>query len=320
MVLGEVTSLIKQGGSTRSTDMVDKLNFTVTPFIFILFATFTTMRMFVGDTIKCWTENDFTLQKNQYTDNMCWVSNTYYLPQRTMPYQGKMDGTDEEIVYYQWTAIILISLAVTWYLIALCWRFFISRHMDLETILKYAESTRINIDPATRHKFVNDTLSKHFKIYIQRNRNSYSISLAYMAVKIACLVLPILQITFLSTLFGEGYIWYGIDIIQRNMHWHIAEIKPVRFPIVAWCDFFRIVPGNLQLYSIHCVLAANLFNRAIFGIVWFWLIFTFFVTFINWLIWIFRLFAKFFTRRYANTRQNYLRELLIIANDVREGK
>ena len=66
MVLGEVTNLIKQGGTTRSTDLVDKLNFTVTPFLFILFATFTTMRMFVGDTIKCWTENDFTRKLNKF--------------------------------------------------------------------------------------------------------------------------------------------------------------------------------------------------------------------------------------------------------------
>ena len=84
-----------------------------------------------------------SVQKNQYTDNMCWVSNTYYLPYNSLPSHGKMEGTDEEIVYYQWTAIILISLAVAWYLVALVWRFFISRHMDLETILKYAESTSV---------------------------------------------------------------------------------------------------------------------------------------------------------------------------------
>ena len=101
---------------------------------------------------------------------MCWVSNTYFLPPATEPQAGKREGRDEEISYYQWTAIILIALAVSWYFIALVWRFYISRHMDLETILKFAESTLV------KALFLQISIENFFRISLFEPLKLYEVS------------------------------------------------------------------------------------------------------------------------------------------------
>lgn len=50
-----------------------------------------------------------------YTDNMCWIKNTYYIP-----LGDQIPNKDEEITteinYYQWVPIVLIVQALFFYL------------------------------------------------------------------------------------------------------------------------------------------------------------------------------------------------------------
>ena len=50
-----------------------------------------------------------------YTDNMCWIKNTYYIPMdEVIP--NKDEDIETEINYYQWVPIVLIVQALLFYL------------------------------------------------------------------------------------------------------------------------------------------------------------------------------------------------------------
>ncbi len=51
------------------------------------------------------------------------------------------------------------------------------------------------------------------------------------------------------------------------------------------CDIFVRRLGNVQRYTMQCVLPINLFNEAVFLIIWFWLVFVAFATAWSMLSW-----------------------------------
>jgi len=57
----------------------------------------------------------FTSSMRDYTDNMCWIKNTYYVPlEERIP--NKDEDIHSEINYYQWVPIVLILQALMFYL------------------------------------------------------------------------------------------------------------------------------------------------------------------------------------------------------------
>ena len=57
----------------------------------------------------------FTSSMRDYTDNMCWIKNTYYIPlDEVIP--NKDEDIRTEINYYQWVPIVLIVQALLFYL------------------------------------------------------------------------------------------------------------------------------------------------------------------------------------------------------------
>jgi len=57
----------------------------------------------------------FTLSMRYYTDNICWIKNTYYIPlEETIP--NKDEEITSEINYYQWVPIVLVLQALAFYM------------------------------------------------------------------------------------------------------------------------------------------------------------------------------------------------------------
>ena len=61
-----------------------------------------------GDPINCWCPAHFSGNWEEYTNNYCWVRNTYYLPfDNYIPKEAESDGR-HMITYYQWMPMILL--------------------------------------------------------------------------------------------------------------------------------------------------------------------------------------------------------------------
>uniref|UniRef100_A0A094ZKN3 Innexin n=1 Tax=Schistosoma haematobium TaxID=6185 RepID=A0A094ZKN3_SCHHA len=76
-----------------------------------------------GKPIQCWVPQEFTKSWEEYAENLCWVSNTYFLlPNEEIP----TDQVDYEKVkfigYYQWVAIVLAGQAMMSWVPHLLWR------------------------------------------------------------------------------------------------------------------------------------------------------------------------------------------------------
>ena len=129
-------------------DHVDRLSRQYTVIILICFAFLVSTKQFVGRPINCWCPAEFTESHVDYTNSICWVSNTYYLPMsRVIPEQNfatltsfndphlpqqqhsaaavafQPSADTQRISYYQWVPLILITQAVLSYVPCQVWRF-----------------------------------------------------------------------------------------------------------------------------------------------------------------------------------------------------
>jgi len=108
-------------------DYADRLSRLYTVTILVCFAFLVTTKQFVGAPIHCWCPAQFTDSHRDYTDAVCWVSNTYYLPiERTIP-GGRLDDAAAKIGYYQWVPLLLAGQAVLAFLPCHLWRFLCQR-------------------------------------------------------------------------------------------------------------------------------------------------------------------------------------------------
>lgn len=61
-----------------------------------------------GDPINCWVPAHFTGNHEEYTNNYCWIRNTYYLPFENDIPKPHEDDKRHMITYYQWMPLILL--------------------------------------------------------------------------------------------------------------------------------------------------------------------------------------------------------------------
>ena len=61
-------------------DVVDRLSRQYTPSLLVMFSVLVSIKQYVGDPISCWCPAQFTQSHQEYTNTVCWVSNTYYVP------------------------------------------------------------------------------------------------------------------------------------------------------------------------------------------------------------------------------------------------
>lgn len=111
-------------GDTSSTDdgFSDRLSHRYTTTILIVFAVAVSTKQYVGEPINCWAPVHFTDNHVEYTNDFCWVRNTYYLPyEDEVPKEGE-DWKRDTIVYYQWMPLILLAQAFLFYAPCLVWR------------------------------------------------------------------------------------------------------------------------------------------------------------------------------------------------------
>ena len=66
-------------------DIVDRLHHRYTVIFLIIFTILISTTQYVGTPITCWCPAYFTSNHIEYTNKICWISNTYILPFNVAP-------------------------------------------------------------------------------------------------------------------------------------------------------------------------------------------------------------------------------------------
>ncbi|KAL7675036.1 hypothetical protein ACOME3_001304 [Neoechinorhynchus agilis] len=142
-ILGAVTRLpaLVFGVERYDDDFADRLSYKYTVAILVIFAIIVTNRQFGTKQIQCWVPAQFTRNYEEYVNDICWVSNTYYIPVDQKLPKDSIERRKYEIRYYQWVPFILLLQAFSFYLPHIAWRTLSRRSgIDIKDLVEAAAS------------------------------------------------------------------------------------------------------------------------------------------------------------------------------------
>lgn len=242
----------------------------------------------------------------QYTNKMCWVSYTYYLPDNTVA--GQPGAIKQYLSYYQWVPIFLLIQAFLFYLPSVFWRLFSERSgINVHNLVEAADTIQNALYPERRDKTIKYMI-RHLDHYLQYQRdyrggccaclkaclahrsclfcgNRYGnyLLMLYVVTKLLYFANAVSQIFLLDAFLATDYRAYGmevlVDLATGGRVWGggrsaVAAANGVvvrRFPRVTLCDFEIRQMGTVHRHTVQCVLPVNLFNEKIYAFLWFWL-------------------------------------------------
>ncbi|CAF3331295.1 unnamed protein product [Rotaria socialis] len=317
-------------GTSRSDDSVgDRLSYRYTCAILIAFTVIVSNREFTSKRIQCWVPAFFTGNYEDYTNNVCWVRNTYYIDDNSEIPDSTNIRHESSIRYYQWIPFILLFQAFMFFIPYVLWRVLCQRSgIDIRDIVEAATNYKKASDEKQRErlmKFIISVIDQYVDDPRRQSNNRETIwwkkiflvffpsSGRYMGdylrnlflfIKMIYVTNIIAQIVILSLLLGQPFWSLGITVIRLLYEGKGWDFTSRYFPKVTLCDF-QIREANAlpiaHTYTVMCVLPINLFNQQIFTFLWFWFVFVIILTIYDLFIWIYRLFFR---------RETYLEERL----------
>jgi len=209
----------------------------------------------------------------QYTNKMCWVSYTYYLPDNTVA--GQPGAVKQYLNYYQWVPIFLLIQAFLFYVPSMFWRLFSERSgINVHNLVEAADTIQNALYPERRDKTIKYMI-RHLDHYLQYQRdyrggccaclkmclarrscllcgNRYGnyLLMLYITTKLLYFANAITQIFMLDAFLATDYRAYGVevlvDLLTGGRVWGADSRSSVavangvvvrRFPRVTLCDF-----------------------------------------------------------------------------------
>ena len=231
---------------------------------------------------------------------VCWTTNTHYVPIGETHLPDEEDPTKKFISYYQWIPLFLACQALLFYLPRSIWKI-----LSKKSGITISHITDASIE--CQHKADHESMAKtmryitkymgRFLIEFNRNYHSstrfrrfwllfygnYLVSM-YIFIKMLYVANVIGQLFLMNVFLGSDYHLYGIDVIKR-LSWGETWSTSYRFPRVTICDFHIRVLGNIHRHTVQCALPMNLFYEIIFIFLWFWFVFVAATTFGSLLFW-----------------------------------
>ena len=111
------------GGVRRDDDFADRFNHTLTCFLLLAFTLVVSARQYIGKPIACWVPAEFTRAHEEYTESVCWVMSTYFVPPSKARIPVKIEARENhKMTYYQWVPFILMLQALGFSLPCVFWR------------------------------------------------------------------------------------------------------------------------------------------------------------------------------------------------------
>ncbi|VDO05626.1 unnamed protein product [Haemonchus placei] len=141
-------------------DFVDRLHYLYTSTLILMFAVLVSAKQYVGHPIECFVPAQFTRAMEQYTENYCWVQNTYWIPFQDLIPHRLDDRERRQIGYYQWVPFVLAVAALMFHIPSSVWRMLSSQSgLNAGLVLQLACQEQ-NVDPLVRNKTI-EILARH---------------------------------------------------------------------------------------------------------------------------------------------------------------
>ena len=270
-----------------------------------------------------------------YTNNVCWISNTYYIPMDFIVPQDISRRTEKELTYYQWVPVMLLIQALLFYVPCIFWRLLNSQSgINIDRIVSLASNAQyenpeirirtiryvvrhidrcLDTQRESRHRCcvkLRYVLSTKLSILCGRRYGNYLLSVYFM-LKALYITNAIGQLFILNAFLSTDYNLYGFQVL-RDLISGVDWSESPRFPRVTMCDFEIRQMTNTHRYSVQCVLPINLFNEKIYIFLWFWLVFVSFLTCSSLASWVWHM-------MFPTSRIHYVRKFLKIMDRLRSG-
>ncbi|CAF1073327.1 unnamed protein product [Rotaria sp. Silwood1] len=289
-------------------DFVDRLNYRYTVILLNVFSAIVTNRQFSSKQIQCWVPAMFTSGYEDYTNHICYITNTYYVNQTQKIPGTRAERQSLQLLYYQWIPFILCFLSILFYIPNLFWQSLMSRSgLDLKDIIEAGKSYK-SIDRMDKRRKIMNYIIASIDEFIddpRRGRENRHISLlkriqaifccmygkfqgnyfmmVYLLMKILYVLNSIGQLALLNEMLGIKYYRYGLELLQKLIL--LIQNQPLQqsyrqqgglskyFPKVTLCDFEVREPNHLynsHRYTVECVLPNNLLFEQLFTFLFFW--------------------------------------------------
>ncbi|KAI1708145.1 innexin domain-containing protein [Ditylenchus destructor] len=289
-------------------DWIASLHSYFTSNLLLGFAILHSYKQFGGRPMECMTPLGFPSGWNEYTENYCFASNTYYVPfNQTIVDQSSEEKRTSHISYYQWMPFFFLFQAACFKFPTLIWKYFAGQSgVKVGQILRLA-TNEANGDPNIRNESIHSltvhlqgalrfhhrlkkkriTPHKIFRI-LNMKYTSHYISFIYIISKMIFLVNVLCQVSLLNRyLFGGPKQDFGFHIwrnlIKTESSWHESGL----FPRVTLCDFEVREMGQTQNHTVQCMLLLNIFAEKVFIVLWAWYAILGAITLSNFTMWIF---------------------------------
>lgn len=306
-------------------DAVDRLNYYYTPLLLAIFALTLSAKQYVGQPIQCWVPAQFTGAWEQYSENYCFVQNTYFLPLNHYIPQDIKERENREIGYYQWVPFILGLQGILFYLPCLLWRLLNWQSgIAVKGIVNMSQDVH-NMQTEKRNESVT-VVATHLYDSLKTQRNlarrgpwtlllqkGTYLTVLYLFIKMVYLIQAITQFVLLNKFLGTGYTFWGFEILRDLMSGREWE-ESGHFPRVTMCDFDVRVLGNRHRHTVQCVLMINMFHEKVYLFLWWWILLVIIVTAASLFYWFT---MSFFKSQHRSFISQYLRVYNLIDQNSR---
>ncbi len=307
-----VSAVTKVPEHRNDDDFVDRLNNRYTVMVIVVFAIVVTSQLYTGTPITCWADKHFTGNHIKYTNSYCWVRNTYYLPFEEEIPKAHEDDKRKHIVYYQWMPFILLAQALFFYLPSTVWNGFNQKAgVDCDNILAAAcQLSKVDKEKnrATFLRMITNQLDRFLDTRVKRikagmpkraiihklfcglfgSRMGNYLCFLYIFSKMLYVANVISQLFVMNAILRTNFSVYGFELIH-NLIYNDNWVNSNAFPRVTMCDFKVRRLGNVQRYTVQCVLPINMYTEKIYAFMWFWMVFIALMNAMSLLVWIGRI-------------------------------